>query len=65
MVNIKRLYSAYISTYYHPHVSHSKQHERCLKQLYFVIHTENSAIHCPLIRDPEIFIYPLVISRSS
>jgi len=46
----------YINTYYHPYVSHCKQNERCLKQLYFVIHIEYSAIHCLLLRDPETFI---------
>lgn len=37
-------------------MSHCKQNERYLKQLYFVIHIEYSANHCLFLRDPETFI---------
>ena len=42
--------------WYHPYVSYSKQKERCLKNIYFVIHIEYSAIHCLFLRDSETFI---------
>ena len=54
--NIKWIYLVYVRTYYHPYVGHCKKKERYLKQLYFAIHIEYSAIHCLPLRDPETFI---------